>query len=566
MEDAACVAKGFYEPPDAANVEEEAIPVPRLEASISFGRYMSESLEWGKWSSFTQKRYLEEAEKYSKPGSVAQKKAYFEARNKSIAAQKAAALLEQANATTDADPVEESNEGENYKYGNTDSVYSKLQLASQVEAAATLTVQVEEPGHSTSLPVCPPNYSYEQDLVESKRQKENNVGEHQTIMDSAITLTCSPSSSSSDKEARELVKSEEKDIELENPTLVVAPSRSNSSETSEDIENQNASTEAEPSKTSQPVKPPPLQESSVANQEVSASKEKRQKPLVSMWPVFNKASMASQTPLKPVIPSYPRKENLSNLSKKFAHDTKDRKISTPKSLHMSITVASQRASETTTSKSIPNNKKNGDSKFVVRSSKTSPRTPHCNIPLITSTTRVSKAGVPKVVLLTPQSDTKRMRTPSQMTDPRNRKINVMCQSVSTDGWKKPSQVTCSPFSFRCEERAEMRKEFFLKLEEKLNAERLQRQAKAKEMAENELKRLRQSLRFKARPMPGFYRKTEPLKNEIKKIPSTCPQSPKLGRKVILPLEVPVTECLPSLGSSRGKSPRMTPKRARQLPH
>lgn len=96
-----------------------------LTSSISFGRFVSESLAWEKWSSFSQNRYLEEAEKYSKPGSVAEKKAYFEAHYKKIAAKKAASLLEQQsvsvnnvtvvnmtsgkdeNSPTDMEPAEE---------------------------------------------------------------------------------------------------------------------------------------------------------------------------------------------------------------------------------------------------------------------------------------------------------------------------------------------------------------------------------------------------------------------------------------------------------------------------
>ncbi|KAK4346228.1 hypothetical protein RND71_032567 [Anisodus tanguticus] len=70
--------------------------VHALGESISFGRFMSESLDWEKWSTFSShKRYVEEAERYAKPGSVAQKKAFFEAHYKKIAAQKVAALLEQ---------------------------------------------------------------------------------------------------------------------------------------------------------------------------------------------------------------------------------------------------------------------------------------------------------------------------------------------------------------------------------------------------------------------------------------------------------------------------------------
>ncbi|CAN6831885.1 unnamed protein product [Brassica oleracea] len=50
-----------------------------LSQSVSFGRFTTESLEWGKWSSFSHKKYVDEAEKYSQPGSVAQKKAFFDA-------------------------------------------------------------------------------------------------------------------------------------------------------------------------------------------------------------------------------------------------------------------------------------------------------------------------------------------------------------------------------------------------------------------------------------------------------------------------------------------------------
>ncbi|KAL0421500.1 UNVERIFIED_CONTAM: protein WVD2-like 7 [Sesamum latifolium] len=72
-----------------------------LTTSVSFGRFMSESLDWEKWSAFTHNRYLEEAEKYSKPGSVAEKKAYFEAHFKR---RRAAKLLEQQNAAASVLP------------------------------------------------------------------------------------------------------------------------------------------------------------------------------------------------------------------------------------------------------------------------------------------------------------------------------------------------------------------------------------------------------------------------------------------------------------------------------
>eukprot|EP00250_Pteridium_aquilinum_P010841 c19663_g1_i1 orf=201-2285(+) len=99
---------------------------------------------------------------------------------------------------------------------------------------------------------------------------------------------------------------------------------------------------------------------------------------------------------------------------------------------------------------------------------------------------------------------------------------------------KASRFTStSSFKFQSDARAEKRKEYYSKLQERLSAkeeEINQMQAKAKKEREKEIKLLRRSLTFKASPMPTFYQEGPPPQAELPRTPTTRAKSPNFSRR------------------------------------
>ncbi|KAI9078000.1 hypothetical protein K1719_040129 [Acacia pycnantha] len=130
--------------------------------------------------------------------------------------------------------------------------------------------------------------------------------------------------------------------------------------------------------------------------------------------------------------------------------------------------------------------------------------------------------------------TSRKLSQSEDNKHRDDEDNWSVASSATSGRTARSKVTVGTApTFRCSDRAEKRKEYYMKLEGKhraLEEERSQYEARQREEREAAVKQLRKSMVIKAKPVPSFYYEGPLPKAELKKLPLTRPVSPKLNRR------------------------------------
>ncbi|MCD7467019.1 hypothetical protein HAX54_004190 [Datura stramonium] len=434
MGDSACLMHAFSYASALPPNEAKQIQGNRMHAlgeSISLGRFTTESLAWEKWSSFSHKRYVEEAERYAQPGSVAQKKAFFEAHYKKIAAQKAAALLQQQDANAEI-------------------------------AKNTLAVD--------------PNVNSSMEGVADEKETEN-----------AAPLTRVAS--------------------LKEPQQTISGS--------------------ELSETSHTEKPLLKSSSSKQDDDVTSAISKKRSAFSSFKSSVH--SIKSKIPPSPARHNIPRHVNKEN---NFTPITKNptSAFANEKRLSLSKLMNFTPAKEPDKVPPPPPATLKKESSKVAPNAAKKCITP-LKIPVATSD------GAATRPMTTPSSENTRMETPihptasgSQTAGPKWNILSAVCsKSLTACRNKLQSPSLSTPFLLRTEERAARRKQ---KLEEKFNAKEVQKvqlQTKLKEKAEMELRKLRQSFCFRARPLPKFYKERETTRNHTKKTPVKRPQSPKLGR-------------------------------------
>ncbi|XP_021292982.1 protein WVD2-like 7 [Herrania umbratica] len=540
MGESACLVRPFSNPADISLEAKEGDPIRALTESVSFGRFMSESLAWEKWSTFSHNRYLEEVEKFSKPGSVAQKKAFFEAHYKRRAAMRAAALLEQANTVSNGvSQTGTINAASMDSSLNTDSANANASVAmdeqqekdvSDAEVANTADVDAGNLNVGRgNMDVA--NWDRGQAVMDQDVNVENNthVGnsnalenvdnthvDHGMIMvtpDKKMFLkerTDQKNSTSSSKKRRtnSLSKSSTpcraSKLPL-HPSKRVASAQARS-DTGVDKSTGNSIDKKKTIPNSLHISINFASGASKTSKTSLRMPKDSSTPLQTPTRALRKA--ADQENLAPSIEKSNSASKLSNhggvskqatsrigynhalISRKSAVNSDEQKRVVQKSLHMSMNFTPHASETNKTSLKIP------------RDNSTPQQTP----------TRASVNGCSRNPSKDLQSQDKRTRAVLNKSvsggvtgDGRWPSLSNCSKSSSASGTSTRSTISSSPFTFRSEERAAKRKEFFEKLEDKMNskeAEKSQMQTRSKIVSS-----WSQSPKFGRKPSPSTAQET-----------------------------------------------------------
>ncbi|VYS58633.1 unnamed protein product [Arabidopsis thaliana] len=427
MGESICLVRSFSQPSEFSSREiNEVVPNRVLTESVSFGRYANETLAWARWSAFTQNRYLEEVERFTKPGSVAEKKAFFEAHFKNRASGKAA---------TQTKKIEQ------------------VKVKDSVEIVCDIPKDI---------------------LVDSEVPLAVNREVSSNEVDSVV-----PSISVIDETGK-----------VENLKSVVVPDEGNSTSVSKERPPSSSGSKVSSSKLESSVvieldhslKNTKKESSSSSTRSLSASKNRSRSP---PEPIHMSISCVSSSNTEKTIVGRPQNGSRS------AVKADKKKRSGPSSVHMSLNFASSTlrttkeapktlARNSTTQGTTSTNARN---KLFPKINEPTGALKSCKRPLSQTSKEGSKAAsavtLPRLPLLSNLlSENKRKNisvrssVSCRISNNEQRKPSVGCENLSTHSRTKAKSLTVSsPFVFRSDERAEKRKEFFKKVEEKNKKEK-----------------------------------------------------------------------------------------------
>lgn len=485
--------------------------------SISFGRFEVESLSWERRSSFSHNRYLEEVEKYSTPGSVTQKRAILEAHFKKKP------LVPQTS-------LEHQDEGE----------YQATKNHVGQETSCFEEFVDHDNGHPEfAWYDDTPAASDETEIMEGE-EEENSPFERISYSDEKVLH---PSSELSDldetlqPQVEHVIKPSNKD----KLCVVVEPEPDNKAVIVEELlEKREDFILDEVHENREDIIVEEVHENRGISSRSSTVESKNVNSLKKTQKASPKVNEAvEQKTAKIKRTQLPVQQNLRNSStKSFVTSVTMR----PKSMEK------EERDNTLRTKSV----KQSPSRTSMTSTFDSKNLMSEPSHILTAKVRKEKRSVKDVQAKKGVTKAHSISGKSEMDihQPSNRP-----KEVATSAKEEAKQ---NGFSFKCEERAERRKEYYTKLEEKLHAKEAEMneiQARTQEETEAQIKQFRRSLNFKATPMPSFYHESVPRVSEGKKKLVTPTKPQKLQSK----------STSPGSRSNREKSPAVSNPANRESP-
>ncbi|XP_042022179.1 protein WVD2-like 7 isoform X2 [Salvia splendens] len=467
-------------------MDESFKPSAGLDVSISFGRFENDVLSWEKWSSFSPNRYLEEVGSLSTPGSVAQKKAYFEAHYKRIAARKAEELGEEksivpAARSLDEWSIDDCGEGScgidaELGLSNGDR---PVEVAAEAEYASTNATSANELKKDDDSFDSSKEESTLDVFVDGIRERDrSDVG--------VVSEGCLADEGKEELNREAVELGPNATVEAASPEVEKPPRKKNGAK------------ELTP-------KSNVARKASSTKRDTNSSRVQA-KPLPSSTPRNFKAAPVS-TPTSASQPLMKR-ANGSQVTKSTRGASK--------SLHTSLILdPSSLPAQSMTRRSLMVEKM-GDKDIIGRAFKTFQNRVDgsCNegksstVKKVTSTPSEARMSTPPI---------RKMRDDAEKASARRNQAGSRSKPSETRSYrgslvmdKKNTNISAasSSISFRSHDRAEKRKEFLKDLEAKSvakAAENAQLSVKSKEEKDSEIRRLRKSLNFKAKPLPSFYK-------------------------------------------------------------